>query len=117
MKTVIAVLAVVLAIPASALAGTEPGQPKALGTDVAAADQQNPAPPPRVIAKGTDVAARDQQSPVVAAAPSPSPSAHAESGFDLSDAGVGALTAVLVGSAAVGAAVFVRRRHPATTGA
>jgi hypothetical protein len=38
-------------------------------------------------------------------------------GFDWSDAGVGALSAVLVASASLGAAVFVRRRHPAATGA
>lgn len=110
MKTVIAVLAVVLALPAGALARTDPGQPKALGTDVAAPDQQSPIELPRYLAtRGTDVAAPDQQAPKVVPA--------ADSGFDWSDAGVGALTAVLVGSASLGAVLFVRRRHPAATGA
>jgi hypothetical protein len=117
-KAVIAVLAVVLAIPAGALARTDPGQPIALGTDVAAPDQQSPITlPPRVPAVGTDVAAPDQQAPVVAAAPAPSPVAHADSGFDWSDAGMGALSAAFVVSASFGAAVFVRRHRPAPTGA
>lgn len=111
MKAVIAVLAVVLAIPASAVAHTD-----AIGTDVAAPDQQNPiVAPGHLTARGTDVAAPDQQAPTVA--PAPSPVAHADSGFDLSDAGIGALTAVLIGSASLGAAAFVRRRHPSPTGA
>jgi hypothetical protein len=110
-KAVIAVLAVVLAIPASALAHTD-----ALGTDVAAPDQQSPiVSPQHLTARGTDVAAPDQQAPTVVSAPLPV--AHADSGFDWSDAGVGAVTAVLIGSAALGAAVFVRRRHPSPTGA
>jgi hypothetical protein len=116
MKAVIAVLAVALAIPAGALADPNPAPSTVRGTDVAAPDQQNPVvSPAHVPATGTDVAAPDQQAP--AAAPAPAPIAHADSGFDLSDAGIGALTAVLLGSASFGAAVFVRRRHPAATGA
>jgi hypothetical protein len=115
-KAVIAALAVVLAIPAGALADPNPAPQHPRGTDVAAPDQQNPIiAPAHVPATGTDVAAPDQQAP--AAAPAPAPVAHADSGFDLSDAGIGALTAVLLGSASFGAVAFVRRRHPATTGA
>jgi hypothetical protein len=117
-KAVIAVIAVVLAIPASALADPNPAPPSARGTDVAAPDQQSPITlPPNVPAAGTDVAAPDQQAPAAAAAPAPAPVVHAESGFDWSDAGVGALTGVLIASAGLGAAVFVRRRQPAPTGA
>lgn len=116
MKTVIAVLAVVLAIPAGALAADT--QPKAFGTDVAAPDQQNPiAAPAHLPATGTDVAAADQQAPVVAAVPAPISVAHADGGFDWSDAGVGALTGALVVSASLGAAVSIRRRQPAPSGA
>jgi hypothetical protein len=118
-KAVIAVLAVVLAVPAGALADPNPAPPNARGTDVAAPEQQNPiAAPAHLPATGTDVAAADQQAPaVVAVAPAPAAVAHAEPGFDWTDAGVGALTAVLIGSTSLGAAVFVRRRHPAATGA
>jgi hypothetical protein len=118
-KAVIAVLAVVFAIPAGALAAdTAPAPPRAFGTDVAAPDQQSPiAQPAHLPATGTDVAASDQQAPAVAVVSVPSRVAHADSGLDWSDAGVGALTAVLVASASLGAAAFVRRRHPAATGA
>jgi hypothetical protein len=111
-KAIIAVLAVVLAIPAAAVARTDAAQPVAVGTDVAAPDQQNPiVAPGHLTAIGTDVAAPDQQAP---AAPAPAP--HADSGFDWSDAGLGALTGALVVSASIGAAVSIRRRQPAATG-
>jgi hypothetical protein len=113
-KTVIAVIAVVLAIPASALADPNPAPPSARGTDVAAPDQQSPITlPPNVAAAGTDVAAPDQQAPIVA--PAPVSVAPADSAFDWSDAGMGAITAAF--AASFGAAVFVRRRRPAPTGA
>jgi hypothetical protein len=113
-KAAIAVLAVVLAIPAGALANPEPAPPSARGTDVAAPDQQSPITlPPNVPAIGTDVAAPDQQAPIVASAPVSV--APADSGFDWSDAGMGALIAAF--AASFGAAVFVRRRRPAPTGA
>jgi hypothetical protein len=115
-KAIIAVFAVVFAIPAGAVADPNPAPPNARGTDVAATDQQTPiAPPARLPATGTDVAASDQQAPTVG--PAPISVAHADGGFDWSDAGVGALSAVLVASASLGAAVLVRRRHPAATGA
>jgi hypothetical protein len=115
-KAAIAVLAAVLAIPAGALADPSPAPPSARGTDVAAPDQQSPiVVPGHLTTHGTDVAAPDQQAPAVA--PAPSAVAQADSGFDWSDAGVGALTVALIGSASLGAAAFVRRRHPAVTGA
>jgi hypothetical protein len=86
----------VLAVPAGALARTDPGQPKALGTDVAAPDQQNSAPPQRPTA------------PAIA-------DATPDAGFDLSSAAIGAAggTGLLVVVLAAGGLAW---RRPITRG-
>jgi hypothetical protein len=110
MKSLIAALAVVLALPAAAVART----------DFRAPDQQAPlSSTSRLPAIGTDVAAPDQQAPrflpraTVVRLPAPdSPSA---TGFDWADAAVGAVGAALLLTMSFGAALAVRRRqarHP-----
>ena len=117
MKAVIAVLAVVLAIPAGALADPNPRRrtPAVPTSPRRTSRTRSPCrrtcPPSVPSRRARPAGARRRR------APAPAPVAHADSGLDWSDAGMGALTAVLVGSASFGAAVFVRRRHPAATGA
>ena len=91
--------------------GDVPSHLPALGTDVAAPDQQasKPAPSLTVSAKGTDVAAADQQ------ASKPGPVALTVStgdDFDWSDAGVGALAGTALAAFAIAGAVGLRRRPP-----
>jgi len=91
--------------------GSVPSHLPALGTDVAAPDQQasKPAPALTVSAKGTDVAAADQQ------ASKPGPVALTVStgdDFDWSDAGVGALAGTALAAFAIAGAVGLRRRPP-----
>ena len=81
----------------------------ALGTDVAAADQQASAPAAPVSAKGTDVAAPDQQASKPAPAPESQP---AGDDFDWADAGVGALAGTALAAFAIAGAVGLRRRPP-----
>src|SRR5687768_14566344 len=102
MKYFIAVLALVLALPAAAVAMPVTSDPiapdqkssstvNARGTDVAAADQQSPKPSP-VNARGTDVSAPDQQSPLVRVVEVPA--SVPQSGFDWTDALIGAVAAL-----------------------
>lgn len=126
MKPLFAVLAVVLAVPASALA--KPADPRdssqVRGGSLAASpelaspkqdlrtpDQQGPrvhvAP---VQARGTDVAAPDQQSgPTPVTVPVAAP--HAD-GFDWSAAGIGAAAGIVLLAGVLGTG-FTRRRRQA----
>lgn len=79
-------------------------------------DRHAPAGPPvetevtpaeRLPAIGTDVAAPDQQSPMSDSAPAP---ASSGSGFDWSDAGLGAGAAICLAAAAAAGATALRRR-------
>ena len=83
----------------------------AKGTDVAAADQQasKSAPSLTVSAKGTDVAAADQQ-----ASKSAPVALTVSTGddFDWADAGVGALAGTALAAFAIAGAVGLRRRPP-----
>ena len=75
--------------------------------------RQDPPPAPRVAphlpAIGTDVAAPDQQSPVVSSAPVTVP-VSGGSEFDWSDAGIGAGAALAVLALSFGSVVTIRRR-------
>jgi hypothetical protein len=66
--------------------------------------------PSQLPAKGTDVAALDQQAPVFSSTPASEP---ADSGFDWSDAGVGALAGTTLAAFAIAGAVGLRRRRAA----
>ena len=122
MKPLFAILAVVLAMPASALAKpVDPSQVRggslaaspALTSpkpDLRAPDQVTPAP---VQARGTDVAAPDQQSgPTPVTVPAAAP--HAD-GFDWSAAGIGAAAGIVLLAGVLGTGFSLRRRqarHP-----
>jgi hypothetical protein len=106
MKSVLAVLAVLLLAPAAASArpidGPIPSLPHAA-----------PAPAPYVVpikAYGTNVAAADQQSPKTAA-PAPVHVAAASPGFDWGTAAIGAATSLVLLTALMGVAITVRRRQ------
>src|SRR4051812_48296364 len=145
MKSLLAVLAVLLLAPAAAsampidgpvLSGSR-GAPPARGTNVAAPDQQSPkAFVVPVQVRGTNVAASDQQAPKalvapprvggtnVAAsdqrapnpAPAPVPAAAAAPGFDWGTAAIGAAPSLLLMTALFGIAVTLRRRHSVISG-
>jgi len=126
MKSLFAVLAVLLVLPAAATAtpidgpvhsGSTAAPPIAVrGTNVAAPDQQSSKPYVMPVeAFGTNVAAADQQSPKVAPAPV-HVAAPASSGFDWGTAAIGAATSLLLMTALLGIAVTVRRRHSVITG-
>ena len=89
--------------------GYVPSHLPALGTDVAAPDQQasKPAPSLTVSAKGTDVAAADQQASKPVAL-----TVSTGDDFDWSDAGVGALAGTALAAFAIAGAVGLRRRPP-----
>ena len=84
-----------------------PSHLPALGTDVAAPDQQasKPAPSLTVSAKGTDVAAAD-------AGVQPGLTVSTGDDFDWADAGVGALAGTALAAFAIAGAVGLRRRPP-----
>ena len=125
MKPLFAVLALLLAMPASALAKPEDlrnSQPVRSGSlaaspalaspkqDLRAPDQQAPrvqvAP---VQARGTDVAAPDQQSgPTPVTVPVAAP--HAD-GFDWSAAGIGAAAGIVLLAGVLGTGFSLRRRQ------
>jgi hypothetical protein len=121
MKVIIAVLAVALVLPASALAmptsSVEQDPPgsnvTAIGTDVAAPDQQSPATgASHLPAIGTDAAAADQQAPSFAPPPvRVVPVEAPDSGFDATDAGMGAAGAAILMCVALGGAMTIRRRR------
>jgi hypothetical protein len=123
MKSLLAVLAVLLLAPAAAsampidgpvLSGSR-GAPPARGTNVAAPDQQSPkAFVVPVQVRGTNVAASDQQAPNTA--PAPVHVAAAAPGFDWGTAAIGAATSLLLMTALFGIAVTLRRRHSVITG-
>jgi hypothetical protein len=90
--------------------------PAAAFAEPAHFDRHAPAGPPvetgvtlaeRLPAIGTDVAAPDQQSPVSDGAPAP---ASSGSEFDWSDAGLGAGAAICLAAAAAAGATALRRR-------
>ena len=89
--------------------GDVPSHLPALGTDVAAPDQQasKPAPSLTVSAKGTDVAAADQQASKPVAL-----TVSTGDDFDWADAGVGALAGTALAAFAIAGAVGLRRRPP-----
>ena len=92
----VAVALVALAFPAGSVAAPdERVRPPAVA----------PAIPPHLKAIGTDVAAPDQQSPIVPAQPE-----SVSSGFDWSDAGIGAGSAAVVLAASLAAGLTFRRR-------
>lgn len=109
MKTLIAVVAVALLVPAAAAVADSPDRTgshlPAIGTDVAASDQQSPVQGSGAL--GTDVAAGDQQSPV-------QHSPTATSGFEWDDAAVGAAVAITLAAMAGVAATALRRRRRAS---
>jgi hypothetical protein len=120
MKVIIAVLAVALVLPASALAmptsSVEQDPPgsnvTAIGTDVAAPDQQSPATgASHLPAIGTDAAAADQQAPSFAPRVTVVPVEAPDSGFDAADAGMGAAGAAILMCVALGGAMTIRRRR------
>jgi hypothetical protein len=98
MKPFLAVLAVTLALPASALARPAQDQPTVLRQAAA------------VHALGTDVAAPDQQASKL---PASGPVVVSSDGFDWSAAGIGAASAIVLLLAMLGTGSVVRRRrHP-----
>jgi hypothetical protein len=110
MKSLLAVLAVLLVLPTAAFARPN----DALQQDLRNPDQRAPYVIP-VQAFGTNVAAADQQSPKTAPAPV-HVVAPASSGFDWGTAAIGAATSLLLMTALFGIAVTVRRRHSVITG-
>ena len=95
MKPFLAVLAVTLALPVSALARPAQDQP---------VRHQAPA----VHALGTDVAAPDQQASKL---PTSGPVVVSSDGFDWSAAGIGAASGIVLLLAMLGAGSVVRRRR------
>jgi hypothetical protein len=115
MKPVLAVLAVLLLVPAAASARPIDVTPITVhGTNVAAPDQQSPKAIP-VQVRGTNVAAPDQQSPNTAPAPV-HVAAAASPGFDWGTAAIGAATSLVLMTALFGVGLTVRRRQSAATG-
>lgn len=130
MKTLIAVVAIALLVPAAAAVADIPDQSRpdvgvvssekpsgshlpAIGTDVAASDQQSPVQQSGAL--GTDVAASDQQSPVQRSAGAVAPTPAAEtSGFEWADAAIGAAAAIALAGMAGMAATALRRRRRAS---
>jgi len=120
MKLLIAAMALALVVPGAAVADIpDQSRPdvgveldtRALGTDVAASDQQSPVQQ-RSGALGTDVAANDQQAPVrQSAGVVAPPSRAASSGFEWDDAAVGAAAAIALAAMAGVAATALRRRR------
>jgi hypothetical protein len=117
MKSLLAVLAVLLLVPAAASAmpigDPVPGSSPAPQQDLRNPDQRAPSVVP-IQVHGTDVAAVAQQSPKVAPAPvhvsAPAP------GFDWGTAAIGAAMSLVLMAALLGIAVTVRRRHTVITG-
>jgi hypothetical protein len=107
MKVPIAALAVALALPAAASAADTPYPAPEGPVPVTGAT--------RLPALGTDVAAPDQQAPnfpsqVTVYRPQ-SPTPRAAGGFDWADAGVGAGGAALLLTISLGAGLTLRRRQ------
>jgi hypothetical protein len=119
MKPFLAALAVLLVLPASALAmlpGTRGANPQVHSTSLAVAptDPLRVSVPSHLPARGTDVAAIDQQSPkprattVYVSAP-----AAPSSQFDWGSAAIGAATGIAALALMLGATLALRRkRHP-----
>jgi hypothetical protein len=105
MKSLLAVLAALLLIPAAASAMPIDGPVSRGAAPVHAVPIQ---------VRGTNVAAADQQSPKTAPAPvhvaAPAP------GFDWGTAAIGAAFSLLLMTALLGIAVTVRRRHTVIPG-
>jgi len=111
MKSLLAVLVVLLLVPAAASARPIDGVPQ---QDLRNPDQRAPAFVPVQI-PGTNVAAVDQQSPKTAPPPV-HVVAPASSGFDWGTAAIGAAISLLLMAALLGIAATVRRRHTVITG-
>ena len=101
MKAFLAMLAVALAVPVSAVAHSDVPAPR--GTPVTA--HLHPT------ARGTDVAAADQQVPIP---PTTAPHARATSNFDTGAAAIGAGGALVLVAMALGGVLMLRRSFPAT---
>jgi hypothetical protein len=119
MRFLTCALLIALALPAAAAGARAPSPTperprtfeldsrlRAIGTDVAAPDQQAPRDPSRPRLQGPPIF----PTRTTVYRP-PSSTSQAASGFDWADAGIGAGGAALLMTISLGAAVTVRRRH------